>query len=331
VFGMQSIKVQKMDESKIYTFDSTMGFWGIPNIRRKIQFEQRPNVDIEVAHNDQGLRDAPFNPSDPKGTILCIGGSHTWGGGVAQEERYTDLLARRTGRQVVNMGHCSLGIDQAALAILKLSRQYNPETIVVEQYPWAVVRILRGCVNKEYVKPSFFLDQNGQLKLNKIPWAARFPLLRKLIGLFYTYLKELREFREGIDLHEGYDPLADPMFLYWKISQYDYLYALLEKIILMINDYCTQNRIHLLFTLGVAQQRFNGSGKSRLVDYDLPRKRLRNILDKSGIAYVDMADVMLEEHSDADPVIFNDGHINLKGHRIFATALQRGLEARGWI
>lgn len=328
---MKLRKTQKIGEAKIYRFDPVLGFWGIPNVTRRIQFDQRPDMEIEVTHNDRGLRDVPFKLADQKGTILCIGGSHTWGGGVTQEERYTDLLAQRTGRKVVNMGHCSLGIDQVAMAILQRSKEYNPQIIVVEQYPWAVVRLLRNYVGYGHIKPSFLLDQNGELKFKKLPWIAKFFPFRRLIGLFYAYKKELREFRQGIDLKEGYDPLTDPMFLHWRITHYDYLYTLLEKIILVIRDYCQQNDIRLLFSLGAVHQQFGGPGKSHLVDYGLPAKRLKNILDRSGIAYVDMTDAMLKKHSENGPVIFSDGHINPRGHDIFATVLQKKLESRGWL
>ncbi|MEK7098190.1 MAG: hypothetical protein AAB906_05065, partial [Patescibacteria group bacterium] len=168
-------------------------------------------------------------------------------------------------------------------------------------------------------------------KFKKIPGIARPRLFRKLIGSFYAYKKELREFREGIDLQDGYDPLADPMFLYWKVRYYDYLYLLLEKIILVIRDHCQQNGIHLLFSLGAIRQQFSGPSKSKLVDYDLPRERLRKILDKFGIVYVDMTEAMLKEHSQSDPVIFDDGHINPKGHGVFASVIEKDLRSRGWL
>lgn len=322
---------QRKTETNFYTFDPVIGYWGVRNRKGIIQFEQRPNVEIEINHNDRGLRDIAFKSSDSRGTILCMGGSHTWGAGVAQEQRYSDLLARRTGRQVINMGHCSLGIDQIAIAILKQSREYNPKVIVIEQYPWAVIRILRNSLTGNYIKPSFSLDKNGALKLKKIPWVSRFSLFRRFTGSFYAYEKELREFQGGIDLKENYDPLADPLFLYWKINHYDYLYNLLEKIILVIRDYCHQNGIHLLFCLSVIRQQFGVPSKSQLIDYDIPRERLKNILVKSSIAHIDLTDAMFKEHSEDDPVIFHDGHINVKGHDIFAAVLQEDLENRGWI
>lgn len=326
----KNFKKKQVENLSVYRFDPLLGFWGKPNVKRTITQDMNPGVEIEINHNEEGMRDIPFTLKDSQGTILCIGGSHSWGGGVAQELRYSDRLAQRSGRQVINLGHCSLGIDQIAIIILKRIKKFNPQIIIMEQYPWAVVRILINYVNG-YVKPAFYLDSQGQLKLKKVPRLARVPLFRRMIGSFYAYRKELREFQGGIDLGAGYDPLNDPLFCYWKVPYYNYVYALLEEIILTMRDYCCENDIKLIFALGAISQQFAGPSKSCLIDYDLPRKRLKNILEKLGIAYLDMTDSLLKEHSQSDPVIFHDGHINAKGHNVFATALQKDLENRGWI
>ena len=39
----------------------------------------------------------------------------------------------------------------------------------------------------------------------------------------------------------------------------------------------------------------------------------------------------MREHRDDDPVIFKDGHMNAKGHRIFAGEIRREMENRGWL
>ena len=92
-------------------------------------------------------------------------------------------------------------------------------------------------------------------------------------------------------------------------SYYDYLYLLLEKIILVNPGSLPANGIHLLFSLRAIRQQFSGPSKSKLVDYDLPRERLRKILDKFGIVYVDMTEAMLKSIRRA-ACHFDDGHIN---------------------
>jgi hypothetical protein len=268
---------------------------------------------------------------DQSGTIVCIGGSHTWGGGVAREERYSDLLGSMTGRQVLNCGHLSLGLDQVYLAITRKLSKFRPQVIIVEQYPWALVRVLNNFVNG-FVKPVVYLDAAGGLRIREVPHLARFSKFRAGIGSFYAYRKELREFRSGILLTEHYDPMLDPIFLLWKQSHYDHMYRLSAKIIENIRDHCIANRIRLIFAVGTIYQQFQAPPlTSALIDYELPRKRLKGILTRLNIPFVDMSDPMLREHTVSDPVIFPDGHINVKGNRIFATELARDLAARNWL
>jgi hypothetical protein len=40
---------------------------------------------------------------------------------------------------------------------------------------------------------------------------------------------------------------------------------------------------------------------------------------------------MLEEHTKSDPVIYDDGHINAKGHDVFAKILHKEFIKLNWI
>ncbi|MFZ3018219.1 MAG: hypothetical protein WA056_07180 [Gallionella sp.] len=317
-------------DDRLYQFDPQFGFWGAPNLVREVTFETRPNESIQVAvrHNEDGNRDVQI-PSIKDKTIVCFGGSHTWGGGVSQEVRYTEHLAKSTGSRVINMGHCSFGLDQVCLAILQKSAKYNPKIIVIEQHPWAIHRVLNNYVNG-YVRPYFFLDTQNTLKLQKVPYLAKYEAFRKIIGSYYSFRKEFLEFRGGINLKSGYDASIDPIFMYWKTRHYDAMYNLVDKIMCVIRDHCRQNGIKLIFALGAIKQQLGPKSKSELIDFDLPRNRLIELLGKNNIAYVDMTSSMKAAHTEIDPVMFADGHINAKGHEVFAHTLFDELQARGW-
>lgn len=318
------------DHAVLYKFDSLTGFWGIPNAKSEIIFEEYGGRSVEIYHNNDGNRDTPYEPKGNTKSVLCIGGSHSWGTGVSADTRYSEFLRQKIDNPVVNMGHPSLGLDQICLAILKKSKKFNPGIIVIEQYPWSVTRVINTYVSG-FTKPYFSLEHDGELKLHKVPKYARFKFLRKLLGSFYSYRKELNEFRSGIDLSNDYDPMKDPICFHWKCGHYDYLYALLEQIILVIRDHCKQNNIKLIFALGAIFQQLQGASPSALVDYNLPRTRLMEILDKLGVDYVDVSEPTIAAHSADSPATFSDGHINEKGNQIFAQVLHKDLEARGWL
>jgi len=317
-------------DTTFYQFDPQIGFWGVPLFEQHVTYDVQPDKPVFASHNSEGNRDVERVFALREKSIVCFGGSHTWGAGVEQAQRYTDILGERTGRNVVNLGHCSLGLDQICLAILQKSKQYKPEIIIVEQYPWAVHRILNNYVNG-YVKPYFYLNSRQELKLQKVPLPAKYKFFRRIIGSYYTFRKEFREYQSGLVIKQNYNPLIDPLFLYWKTRQYDFMYSLLDKILVVIRDYCQKNSIKLIFALGAIQQQFSVETESDLIDYDLPRKRLIELLKKNNISYVDMTNAMLAAHTQQDPVIFSDGHINRKGHNVFSQVLHENLSSRGYI
>lgn len=307
-------------DASFYQFDADIGFWGVPGMERDVSFEQRRGEFIPVRHNALGNRDDPFVLGQDRADVICIGGSHTWGGGVEQELRYSNVLQKDLGRRVANLGHCSLGLDQVCLAVLKHAVDYSARTVVVEQYPWALHRVLNSYVNG-YVKPRFYLGADEQLQVGKVPLTARYGATRRLIGSFRAYRKELQEHLAGIDLKSSYDARSDPIFVLWKTSYYHYMYILVDKIVGAMRDFCVQHNINLVFAVGAIAQQFGPESKSSLIDYGLPRKRFSRILEGHGIRYVDMVTPMLAAHTADEPCIFDDGHINAKGHRVFADAL----------
>jgi len=316
-------KKTELNGRACYQFDSKMGFWGIPNLKIKLDY-------ADVINDADGNRNFKSLIGSEEKPILCYGGSHTWGGGVEQSLRYTDLLEVELGKPVVNIGHCSLGLDQICLAILNGSAKYNPEIIVVEQYPWAVHRILNNYVNG-YVKPYFYLDPDKKIKLKEVPLLAKYKFFRSFIGQYFAFRKELREFDLGMSIKDDYDPTIDPIFLYWKTRQYDRMYELLDQILSIIASYCRKNGIKLIFALGAIHQQFSLKSQSKLIDYELPKNRLIDLLGKNKISYLDMTNAMISEHSISAPVIFDDGHINIKGHRIFSDTLAKDMIKRGWV
>ena len=315
-----------------YKFDKDIGFWGAPNLSQNYTSELNDNPTL-VTNDKHGIRTNNTYNYQYHDSIITIGGSHSWGAGVITEQRYSEILANKLNRQIINMGQASLGIDQICVAIMKKTKLYNPKIIIVEQYPWAVLRITNNYVNG-YIKPYFSLNSNHKIQFKKVPKIAKYSLIRKIIGNYRSYKKQLNEYQSGIDLETTYDPMLDPIFLSWKYSHYAYLYQLLEKILVIIKDYCQENNIKLLFTLGVLYQQFkslNYPNKSKLINYNAPKKQLRHILEKLNIDYIDTTDTMISQHSTDDPVIFHDGHINAKGHQILANLIEGKLNSKQWV
>ena len=72
----------------------------------------------------------------PERYILACGCSHTYGTGLHEAERYTNLLEKEIGMPVINTGFPGVGINFLLLNILRLinSDYPNPDAIIC-QYP----------------------------------------------------------------------------------------------------------------------------------------------------------------------------------------------------
>jgi hypothetical protein len=321
---------ERNPELSFICFDPKIGFWGRPNMEGDVYFDVRKDVPIRVRHNSEGIRDEPFDQSDKGRCLLCVGGSYTWGSGVEQEYLYPKLLSDRLGKRVVNLGQVAFGLDQVCLTVLTKSEAYSPSVVIVEQHPWALHRIINPYVSGGYVRPHFRLDANQQVTLEKVPKHLKHKVVRRMVASYYAYRKDFLEFISGIDLSKSDHPLLDPMFLSWKMGYYDYMYQLAEKIIVILRDYCIQRGIKLLFLIDSLLQYFTEKSKSDLVDYDLPRDRLIRILEKNCVSYLDSKEQLLCHHSDDDPVILSDGHLNEKGNERVALTLEKKLRSLGW-
>ena len=325
---MNKIEKQPVEPTIFYEFHKDYGFWGIPNKKGEVYFGYEKNKLTEVSHNSLGLREEELKDTI-KPSILCCGGSNTWGAGVDQDKRYTDFLKKTQLYEVINMGHCSFGLDQVILAIMKNAEKYNARIIFIEQYTWALHRVLTKSVNG-YIRPYFTFGFDGKLLLNQIPSFLKYKPIRNQIANYYQFKKELNEFLSGIDIKDNYDAKIDPIFLSWKTAYYQNMYNLLHALIGLLNSFCKNKGIKLLFGLAPLKHQMNYDTVSELIDFNLPNKKFSTILDKHGIEFIDTSNQMLHEHK-KDAVIYHDGHMNNKGHFIFSKLIHDKLKQLNWI
>ena len=123
----------------------------------------------------------PLGFGTPRGPFFVWSGSHSTGRRRRSRKRYTHVLGNLTGRQVVNMGQCSFGIDQVALAILQRSKEFNPKSSSWNNIRgrWSDLEQLRqgGNVNPR----SIWTERRTQIQENS---GSRPRLFRKLISSF---------------------------------------------------------------------------------------------------------------------------------------------------
>ena len=161
-----------------------------------------PEFETQIRTNDAGLRQAPIAlEAEGVTTVLFIGNSFTFGWGVAEEERYSEVLARlmaekRLGKRlrIVNAGHWMYTFDQQLVLMKEMIERYRP-AVVVQGFYWMHVRTL---FNHRLVRASdgtLQVVEDSKIKVSdygvlkfRSDWLERPPLNSQLVVLIARWL-----------------------------------------------------------------------------------------------------------------------------------------------
>lgn len=171
---------------QIFIFDPELGMKLIPGIRARKQHEDGGYL---VSSNSDGFRDDEFRVERRPGTrrILLYGDSFAFGAGVAEEQRFGELIeASIPNTEVYNLGIVGSGIDQQYLCHEAVGSKFDHDMVLVAPWVEDAKRNLqqyrlwnrnsdRGSENKDtsglvwMPKPYFELDESGELVLRHYP------------------------------------------------------------------------------------------------------------------------------------------------------------------
>jgi hypothetical protein len=158
----------------------------------------RPNLDLTyrtaefemaVRTDAEGLRSSA-GPRDGRPTILFAGDSFTFGWGVAQDRRFSEVIGHTLdGVRIVNAGHWMYSFDQQLVLMKELVERERP-AVVVQGFYWLHVRtlfnhtLLRGSDGALLAvqAPSLRVDRRGVLRFRS-DWIDDPPLGSQLLAL----------------------------------------------------------------------------------------------------------------------------------------------------
>lgn len=111
-----------------YLFDENLGWRNIPDW-------SATTYGHKLTINSLGMRDREHERKKSAGTkrILVLGGSFTWGYGVADGENYTDVLEallKRGRYEVLNTGVSGWGTDQEYLFLKNEGLDFEPDLVI---------------------------------------------------------------------------------------------------------------------------------------------------------------------------------------------------------
>jgi hypothetical protein len=288
-----------------------------------------------IRTNEIGLRQGPIAPAaEGVTTVLFIGDSFTFGWGVAEAERYSEVLARLvaerrpgTRLRIVNAGHWMYTFDQQLVLMKEMVERYKP-AVVVQGFYWMHVRTL---FNHRLVRaadgtlqavedPKIKVSDRGFLKFRS-DWLERPPLDSQLAVLVARWLlnRDLRE-RAG-DTVDFMRPGSTRDEALWNLT-----------------DQLIGETIRTLRTAGIAYVPFliptsvevGGTHWTHVnwtaatpptgVDLGLPEARLTAMFAHSDTTVVPMAAAM--RHGAGAALYFpRDGHWTAAGHAVAAEIL----------
>lgn len=299
-----------------------------------------PEFETLIRTNDAGLREGQIAPAtDDVATVLFIGDSFTFGWGVAEEQRYSEALARLlaerrpgTRLRIVNAGHWMYTFDQQLVLMKEMIERYRP-AVVVQGFYWMHVRTL---FNHRLVRASdgalqavedskIKVSDSGVLKFRS-DWLERPPLNSQLAVLVTRWLlnRDLRE-RAG-DTVDFMRPGSTKDEALWNLT-----------------DQLVSETIRTLRTAGIAYVPFliptsvevGGTQWTHVnwtapapptgVDPGLPEARLDAMFTRSGTTVVRMASTM-REGAGAALYFPRDGHWTAEGHAVAAEILAPHLD-----
>lgn len=342
--------------------DPELGFRGVPDIRLPPVFRDDLPGLVLNADGFRG-RELPRQPAAPGVTrIAMLGDSFLVGRQVGEEDLMTSriersLRARGVEAEVYNLGVTDYGTGQQLLLLGRVAEALQPDAIVLAFYVGNDIAnnslrlagqtsVSPGDPIRPYVAP-----EGGVLRVQWMdPWRARlrrsrlfaFFERRTLAGSVET--RETRTLPPPERLQRGLAPRAHlevfrehgprhPWSRAWETS-FELLRAVRDRsealgarfLVLVIPDVHQVEHSALDVRFGVEALVFAGRPLDRLLDWNLPERRLADFFASEGI---DASFLLapLREAALAQPVYTTDKHLSARGHEIAAARVETWLES----
>lgn len=158
-------------EVLFYSYDPLYGWRNKPGAEGELRMVDSVS---RVKINSHGLRsdkDYSFTRND-KPRIAIMGDSFTWGYGVDNSDRFSDILERDlfdNRIEVINAGVTGYGTDQQLLLYENEIRKYKPDIVIVAMDLTDIFSDNYRKMAYGYPKPYFERDDKGGVRLTALP------------------------------------------------------------------------------------------------------------------------------------------------------------------
>ncbi len=293
------------------------------------RFRAKPlSMDYGFQLNSLGFKDAEYQLSKPDGTfrVLAVGASFAFGV-VPYFQNYLTVLEQHLNEEgvaveVINMGIPGIGPNRYGSVLVNEGLQFNPDMVII----------------------NFFIG-NAFLASKRHRQLHTYSYLASLV----RFLTKTREEYKGLIIHQNEiyvdekPTLSDLEFLRIQASRLFQFESDNEKFDRLAGDamhyignvkrVCDKNDIKLLVLIIPDSMQIDPEVRAQVIEYsgttaayydfDRPNRILEGHLKASGIDYLDLTQVMIEQGRNKALYKPNDTHWNIAGNQLAARELQR--------
>jgi lysophospholipase L1-like esterase len=296
-----------------------------------------PSDDIPAAMvriNKSGLREKEVSIEKPSGAnrILVLGDSNTFGYGIDEKQRFSNLLSERlpNSQEVVNFGVFGFGTDQEALLFEREGLRYRPD-IVILAFSAGDLSDNMSSINSGVSKPFFNIEGNT-LVLRNTPVPKSSPLMRvqsRTSGIKHYLYNHSHLYR---------------LLLYKIISLNLYMSDTVREmseeeginttlaIIKGLDNMCRANECQLIVLL-ISHGEWVKALKTRPGRSPGYYPFLKNLLTGMDISVIDTTDAFVNHDEGDQPLFFEKDpvHLTANGNKLVADMLHHSLLQQGLV
>lgn len=327
-----------------------------------VQTQPDGEYSVTLNANREGYREN-LGDLDKPGATVFLGDSFVWGTGVEEPERFSNVVGRKTGLDVLNYGACTAGTLNELSIFLKFVRDKKPSRVFLVFYPndvqnnlWWLGQIgqqnvedpqaIYGAVQARARLPSTWPDEKSIVGSSYKP-SALLHFYRKKTAAIRSKRTETE--KAEIRIADGRVLEIDRIILNGdhytsfaltrQIPVIDIGWRLTQTTIKLLKANCDAIEAPLTLVylpymravqpdLGEERGRiFRETAPAELMDFNLPAIECRNIAQALGIDFVDLTPDLAEAYRTSGKRMYHlvDGHLTVEGNRVVAETLLKYL------
>jgi lysophospholipase L1-like esterase len=333
------------DWSVLARFDPTLGWASDSDTRAKIEVKE---FAYNVAINSQGLRGQPPPKLKHGGVkrVVFLGDGVTWGQGVQDGDRFSDVLAFEFGPrlEVVNAAVPGYGTDQEWWMLSQRGDELDPDLVIVT----FVLDDILDCEGSErngMAKPRFVF-QRGTWNIEGLPVPDRRSLLARCFGpclseigahsaLFYGWQRWSKGKPHCVELEPRGRPVR-PQFEARVKQVAESLFAddsPARHALSLIRGWCERRGARFaVLVLPFHHDQYLYEPMNDRPEFDgttVLTKALVRVGAELGFEVLNIDAAMFARVEKGQRLHCGDGHLNVAGHELVSDALQPKIE--GWL